>query len=114
MLDTETPERPLFVEKELTMKPSTARRFFAVQTSRPQRGFQLRIEDGVMDVHVAASAMGVFVQRSYAPPNRAQEVMAVLFKDAAGFGDWCDADVIRFDYPMLFIALKRDGNALFV
>ena len=40
--------------------------------------------------------------------------MAVLFKDAAGFGDWYDADVIRFDYPMLFIALKRDGNALFV
>lgn len=40
-------------------------------------------------------------------------VMAMLFDDAARFGAWCDADAVRFNYPMLFRNLKRDGSAFF-
>ena len=94
------------------MKPRPRRRLFAPRQRRPC-GFDLRSEDGVVAMHVAATETGVFVERKFSHSTPALIVMAMLFDDAERFAAWCDADVARFDYPMLFQRLKRDGHALF-
>ena len=96
------------------MKPRPRRRLFAPRPwHRRPRGFDLRSEDGVVAMHVAATDTGVFVERTLAHSTQALIVMAMLFQDAERFAAWCDADVVRFDYPVLFPTLKRDGHALF-
>ena len=96
------------------MKALPRRRLFVHRLRQRQpRGFDLRSEDGVVAVHVAPTETGIFVERTYAHPATPLIVMAMLFEDAQQFAAWCDADAVRFDYPMLFRALKRDGHALF-
>jgi hypothetical protein len=36
-------------------------------------------------------------------------VQSALFKSAESFVHWCDADHVRFDYPLVYVSLKRDG-----
>ena len=64
-------------------------------------------------MHVEPAEMGVFVEMTYSHPSMAVIVMAMVFDDRERFGAWCDADAARFNYPMFFHNLKRDGSALF-
>ena len=66
-----------------------------------------------MRLRVQATETGVFVERAYIHPSSALVVMDVYFDDAAQFGDWCNADPARFEYPLLFLSLKRHGSDLF-
>ena len=90
------------------------RRLFAVRPRRWQaHGFDLRSEDGVLAMHVEPAETGLFLEMTYTHRSMAVIVMAMLFNDVDRFGAWCDADAVRFNYPMLFHKLKRDGSALF-
>jgi hypothetical protein len=97
------------------VKPLPARRRLFAQ--RPRRwqatGFDLRSDDGVLAMHVEPAETGLFVEMTCTHPSTAVIVMAMLFNDVDRFGAWCDADAVRFDYPLLFRNLKRDGSALF-
>ena len=94
--------------------PPVRRRLFAQRPRRWQtQGFNLRSDDGVLAMHVEPAELGLFLEMTYAHPSMAVIVMAMLFDDADRFGAWCDADTVRFNYPMLFRNLKRDGSALF-
>lgn len=44
--------------------------------------------------------------------NRARLVQSTVFRDTAGFSRWCDADSVRFDYPIVFSIMRREGGAL--
>jgi hypothetical protein len=45
--------------------------------------------------------------------DAARVVQTVLFTDSGAFDRWCDTDATRFDYPVLYVRLKHDGDALF-
>ena len=55
---------------------------------------------------------GLYVEREDIPWRGLRTMQSVQFSDAVGFNRWCDADPIRFDHPLLHIALKRDGDDL--
>ena len=75
--------------------------------------FEASSEDGVVRLRVQTTQTGIFVERAFVHPSSALVVMDVHFEDAAEFGDWCNADPARFEYPMLFLSLKRHGCDLF-
>jgi hypothetical protein len=80
--------------------------------SRP-RGTTLRSDDGIIEFTLSPTAHGVFVERVQLRPGTARTVHSTLFADEQSFERWCDADAVRFEYPVVYISLKRDGDALF-
>ena len=73
----------------------------------------LRSDDGLIEFRLAPAARGVFVERVQRRPGTARTVQATVFTDDSSFSRWCDADAMRFDYPLIYVALKRNGHALF-
>ena len=45
--------------------------------------------------------------------NKTRAVVALQFADGESFQSWCDADDLRFTYPILFAHLKRSASDLF-
>ena len=39
-------------------------------------------------------------------------MQCLQFIGAAQFERWCDADLVRFEHPLLYVSLKRDGHDL--
>jgi hypothetical protein len=70
-------------------------------------------DDGSVRVWLRMTRFGLWVRRER---RRAEEharlVQSVVFKDTRGFERWCDCDSIRFDYPVVFSNVKREGGAL--
>ncbi|MCW5658812.1 MAG: hypothetical protein KIT60_14005 [Burkholderiaceae bacterium] len=73
----------------------------------------LRSEDGAIEFTLGRTPNGVVVERISMRGEAARVVQTVLFTDGDSFERWCDTDVTRFEHPMLYVNLKRDGGALF-
>ena len=82
-------------------------------TPRRAGGTTLRSDDGAVQFTLAPAANGVFVERIAMRGDAARVVQTVLFTDSGAFDRWCDTDATRFDYPVLYVRLKHDGDALF-
>jgi hypothetical protein len=54
----------------------------------------------------------LFVERVEQRKPGARVVQSTLFRDAAAFTRWCEADAVRFDYPMIYVRLKRHGDVV--
>lgn len=85
---------------------------------RPSRKYSrdcvtLRSDDGVVAFTLASSTCGVFVERVQMRPGMACVVQTTVFADDISFNRWCDADSTRFNYPVVYVNLKRNGGALF-
>ena len=72
-----------------------------------------RSPDGILVVTVQQTPGGIFVERVIQRPGTARIVQAIVFATATAFHRWCDADVARFDYPLLYSRLSRDADELF-
>lgn len=81
--------------------------------SRSPRGTTLRSDDGVIAFTLAATKHGLFVERVRLRPGVVRIVQSTLFTDGRSFNRWCDADAVRFEYPVVYVNLKRNGDALF-
>jgi hypothetical protein len=79
----------------------------------PTSSRRLRSEDGVIAFSLARVATGVHVERIELRKGRARIVHSTVFADDKSFERWCDSDSVRFDYPLVYVSLKRDGNELF-
>lgn len=55
---------------------------------------------------------GLYVEREESTRPRRCTVESMIFADAEAFAHWCDADPLRFEYPLLYVNLKRDGDEL--
>jgi len=77
-----------------------------------RRGTTLRSDDGVIEFTLAATKSGLFVERVELRQGSARVVHSTLFSDGQSFNRWCDADAVRFDYPVIYVDLKRNGDAL--
>ena len=57
-------------------------------------------------------AGGLYVEREEFPRRGVRTLLSLQFTNAAEFSRWCDNDPIRFEYPLLHVNLKRDGDEL--
>ena len=74
---------------------------------------ELISEDGAVSFVVSGSALGLLIERTQRRPLGSRLVQAIVFDDAAAFRRWCDADLVRFDYPLLHRQLWSRGHAYF-
>ena len=57
-------------------------------------------------------AGGLYVEREEIPRRGLRTMQSLRFVNAAKFNRWCDADPVRFEHPLLYVSLKRDGDDL--
>jgi hypothetical protein len=55
---------------------------------------------------------GIFVERVQLRQGKGRVVHSVIFTDDSSFERWCDADSVRFEYPLVHVNLKRHGTSL--
>jgi hypothetical protein len=72
---------------------------------------RLRTEDGALVFVLRPAASGLVVERTQRRPLGACFVQTLLFSDQDGFARWCEADAVRFDEPVLYDRLRREGHA---
>jgi hypothetical protein len=70
----------------------------------------MRSDDGVLEYRLTPCNGGLFVERVEQRDSQARIVQSTIFADATAFDRWCDADAVRFDYPMLYVSLKRNAD----
>ena len=83
-----------------------------VSTRRPQAR-TVSSDDGSVSFTLARMSSGVLVERVVLCRGTARVVQTVLFTDSKSFQRWCDADTLRFNFPLLHMSLRHDGNELF-
>lgn len=76
-----------------------------------ERALRLRTEDGGVAFVLRPAASGLVVERTQRRPLGACFVQSILFTDHDGFSRWCEADAVRFDEPVLYDRLRREGHA---
>jgi hypothetical protein len=77
-------------------------------------GIVVRSDDGAIAYKLRRTALGLFVERHRRQPSaRARLTQTAVFRTADGFLRWCNADSIRFDYPMVFSAMRREADSFF-
>jgi len=77
------------------------------------KGIVVQSDDGAVCFKLKTTRMGLWVERARRhEDHRARLVQSVVFSDTVGFSRWCDADLVRFDYPIVFLNIKREGVAL--
>ena len=57
-------------------------------------------------------AGGLYVEREEIPRRGLRTWQSIEFADAQRFSTWCDADPVRFEYPLLHVQLRREADAL--
>lgn len=73
----------------------------------------MRSDDGVVAFTLLLTPAGVFVERVQTRKGTGRVAQSTLFADDRSFQRWCEADSVRFEYPLVYVTLKRDGDALF-
>lgn len=73
----------------------------------------LHSDDGVVSFRLASGFRGVFVERIRIREAGAYVAQSTVFADEQSFQTWCDSDSVRFDYPIVYVTLKREGASLF-
>ena len=72
----------------------------------------VRSEDGTIAFTLWRAPMGVFVERVQLRRGKGIVVHSTMFTDDRSFERWCDADTVRFEYPLVHVTLKRHGTTL--
>lgn len=72
----------------------------------------LRSEDGIIEFRLARVGRGVFVERLKRKPGKGRILQAIVFDNDVSFHRWCDADAMRHTYPLIYVALRRNGCEL--
>lgn len=77
------------------------------------RGVVVKSDDGDVCFRLRPTRAGLWVQRDRRhKDSHARLVQSVVFDNSDRFARWCDADSVRFDYPFVFSAIRREGGAL--
>jgi hypothetical protein len=72
----------------------------------------VRSDDGIVAFTLYRARLGVFVERVQLRQGKGRVVHSIIFTDDRSFERWCDADSVRFEYPLVHVNLKRHGNTL--
>ena len=85
----------------------------ALQTRRAQTAGQaigLVANSASVAFNLRPTSTGLLVERTQSRALGACLVQTMFFKDLHIFERWCDAEPTRFDDPMRFSQLRRDGH----
>ena len=83
----------------------------AARATRPGE-FILATEDGALAFSMRTTYSGLYVERTQGRPLGARLVQSIVFDGSEAFLRWCAADPVRFDHPLLFGRLRRQGDEL--
>jgi hypothetical protein len=73
----------------------------------------VKSSDGAVSIRLRPTRTGLLVERRRLQPSGgARLTQTVVFHAAADFERWCDADALRFDYPIVSSLLRQQGLAL--
>jgi hypothetical protein len=67
-----------------------------------------------VEFRVSQRRLGIFVERRHLRVGAGMASQAMHFSDENSFLSWCEADALRFAYPLVYTSLKRHGCALLV
>lgn len=90
------------------VKAPSRRKSPTSSSSRP-----LSSGDGTLSFVVRATSVGLYVERTQRRSLGSRLVQSMVFDDADWFVRWCEADPVRFDHPVLYQQLRRQGDAFF-
>lgn len=70
-------------------------------------------DDGSLTFRLRRTAAGLLVQRErkYAQ-RKARLLHGALFGETVPFERWLDADLVRFEFPIVFATVRREGSAM--
>lgn len=75
----------------------------------------VRSPDGAVSVRLRYVRHGLVVERQRLnETQRARLVLTALFDAVPAFERWCDADPLRFEYPILSSQVRRQGLAILI
>ncbi len=66
--------------------------------------------DGSVELLLRASPGGLLVQRTQPQPAGARLVQCMVFRELGGFDRWCESEPMRFEDPVLYDRLRRQGH----
>ena len=86
------------------------RRFFAARQSGAALAESTR--NGVLEFRLSRCRTGIYLERRQFRLGAGVSTHAMCFDDEALFLKWCEADSLKFSYPLVYSSLKRHGCAL--
>ena len=90
-----------------------AKKFGRLRTSPSHDELTLTSEDGTLSIRLKRIDDCVHMERSRRRARSSAVVQVSDFGDESSFVRWCESDRLRFNYPLLFANLRRNGRALF-
>ncbi|MFZ2990695.1 hypothetical protein [Ideonella sp.] len=70
----------------------------------------LASQDATVAFALRATAFGLLIERTQRQAFGTRLVQTMVFEDQPTFDRWCDSEPMRFDDPMLYDRLRREGH----
>jgi len=67
-------------------------------------------KDTSVTITMRATTLGLLIERMQSQPVGARLVQTMVFEDSASFDRWCASEPVRFDDPVLYDQLRREGH----
>jgi hypothetical protein len=69
----------------------------------------LASKDTKVTFALRATAVGLLIERTQRPVVGTRLVQVMVFVDLAAFDRWCNSEPMRFEDPVLYVQLRREG-----
>jgi hypothetical protein len=73
----------------------------------------LASKDARVTFALRATALGLLIERTQRQVVGTRLVQVIVFVDLPAFERWCHSEPIRFEEPMLYVQLRREGYGAF-
>ena len=70
----------------------------------------LASKDATVAFALRATAFGLLIERTQRQAVGTRLVQTMVFEDQSTFDRWCDSEPMRFEDPMLYDRLRREGR----
>jgi hypothetical protein len=98
----------LQVRRQRTARP--AARPTARDDANHENEQSLISKDNAVAFKLRATALGLLIERTQSQPVGARLVQTMVFADVDSFDRWCTSEPIRFEDPVLYDQLRREGH----
>ena len=106
------PARPLGAKRAaLQLRRQSAPAVAEAKDQRTGTGERtLASKDAMVAFALRATAFGLLIERTQRQAVGTRLVQTMVFEDQPTFDRWCDSEPMRFEDPMLYDRLRREGH----
>lgn len=106
------PARPLGAKRAaLQLRRQSAPHAAEANDQRTGTGERtLASRDATVAFALRATAFGLLIERTQRQAVGTRLVQTMVFEDQPTFDRWCDSEPMRFEDPMLYDRLRREGH----